>query len=197
MRRRPIRALRLWGTDFVMVWHSGTNVAFLHTVLTGLSGYAHHPWLVPDPDSQPWQVPGRAGAKTDGQARAACGGRRWRSCPRPPRPAKPTDKPIRHATGRPKGAWAPVLRPGALCGAFDDRGQDPKAGTAHARQRLPACQRAPDGRGQRRQSDAGGPNGPAGLRFGQRQRRAGNPVFCPVDFNIKCVHAADFCLSIR
>ena len=30
----------------------------------GLSGYAHHLWLVPDPDSQPWQVPGRAGAKT-------------------------------------------------------------------------------------------------------------------------------------
>ena len=30
----------------------------------GLSGYFHHLWLVPGPDSQPWQVPGRAGAKT-------------------------------------------------------------------------------------------------------------------------------------
>ena len=30
----------------------------------GLSGYARHPWLVPDPDSQPRQVPGRAGTRT-------------------------------------------------------------------------------------------------------------------------------------
>ena len=30
----------------------------------GLSGYTHHPWLVPDPDNQPWQMSGRTGAKT-------------------------------------------------------------------------------------------------------------------------------------
>ena len=71
------------------------------------------------------------------------------------RPAKPTGKSMRHAAGRPKGAWALVRRPGALCGAFDDRGQDPGTGTVHARQHLPACQRAPDGRGQRRQGGAG------------------------------------------
>ena len=104
-------------------------------------------------DHRTAQPKGGRGAKTDGQA---CGGSRWRSCPRPPRPAKPTGKPIRHAAGRPKGAWAPVRRPGALRGASDSRGQDPGTGTAHARRRLPACQRAPDGRGQRRQGGAGG-----------------------------------------
>ena len=30
----------------------------------GLSGYAHHLWLISDPDSRPWQVSGRAGTKT-------------------------------------------------------------------------------------------------------------------------------------
>ena len=30
----------------------------------GLSESTHHPWLVPDPDSQPWQVSGRAGTRT-------------------------------------------------------------------------------------------------------------------------------------
>ena len=29
----------------------------------GLSGYAHHLWLIPDPDSRLWQVPGRTGTR--------------------------------------------------------------------------------------------------------------------------------------
>ena len=36
---------------------------------------------------------------------------------------------------------------GRQCGASDDRGQDPKTGTAHARRRLPACQRVPGVKG--------------------------------------------------
>ena len=49
---------------------------------------------------------------------------------------KPTDRPVRHTAGRP---WAPV-HPMTVDG-------DPKTGTAHARQRLPACQRAPEVKG--------------------------------------------------
>ena len=55
----------------------------------------------------------------------------------------------------------------------DDRGQYTKAGTAHARRR-------PGSRAAKRRR--GTPNGPAGLRSGQRQRRAGNQILCPVDF---------------
>ena len=128
-------------------------------------------------DRQAAQPKGGRGAKTDGQARAACGVSRWRLCPRPSRPAKPTDKPIRHAAGWPKGAWAPVRRLGALRGTPDDRGQDSKTGTAHARRRLPACQRALGVKGSKAT-----PNGPAGLRSGRRQRLAGNQTFCPADF---------------
>ena len=53
------------------------------------------------------------------------------------RPAKPTGKSMRHAAGRPKGAWAPVQRPGALRGAFDDRGPGSRDGN-RARAAAPA-----------------------------------------------------------
>ena len=41
----------------------------------GLSGYAHHPWLVPDPDSQPWQMSERTGTKTRMTGRLGSGDR--------------------------------------------------------------------------------------------------------------------------
>ena len=90
---------------------------------------------------------------------------------------------MRHAAGRSKEAWAPVRRPGALCGASDDRGQDPKTRTAHARQHpasMPRNARRAGSKAARRRR--GTPNGPAGLRSGQRQRQTGSPIFYPVDF---------------
>ena len=40
---------------------------------SGLSGYAHHLWLVPDPDSQPWQVSGHVGTRTGMTGRPGSG----------------------------------------------------------------------------------------------------------------------------
>ena len=46
--------------------------------------------------------------------------------------------------------------------------------------REPRARRRPGSRAAKRRR--GTPNGPAGLRSGQRQRRAGNQIPCPVDF---------------
>ena len=91
-------------------------------------------------DRQAAQPKGDRGAKTDGQARAACG-------------------------GAAKGSMGASAAHPMTVDRIPER--EPRAA-------------APGVKGGK--AAQGTPNGPAGLRSGQRQRRAGNQIFCPVDF---------------
>ena len=71
----------------------------------------------------------------------------------------------------------------AACGGAAKGGMG--AGAAHPMtvDRIPERNRARQRPGSKAAKRYGGmPNGPAGLRSGQRQRRAGNQILCPVDF---------------
>ena len=104
-------------------------------------------------DRQAAQPKGGRGAKTDGQAHAACGGAaKW---------GMGASAAARRLVRRIRQPWA---------GSWDGN---------RARAAAPAGMP----KGARRAGSkvakrcGGTPNGPAGLRFGQRQRRAGNQIF--------------------
>ena len=106
--------------------------------------------------------------------------------PRSPKGAagpKPEDRPVRHAAGRPKGgmgAGAAARRPARRIRQPWTGSRDGSSARAAAPAGMPKGARRAGSKAARRRGVT--PNGPAGLRSGQRQRRAGNPIFGPVAF---------------
>ena len=152
MQRRPIRTLRLCGIGFIVMWHSDTNVAFCM------------PFQRVCRDPQAGLPPGRSLTRATGSS--------GRAAQRGPRGQNRRTGPCGMRRGGQRGH-------GRQC-----CGQAPCA--AHPTtvdripEREPRTRRRPGSKAAKRYG--GTPNGPAGLRSGQRQRRAGNQIFCPVDF---------------
>ena len=71
----------------------------------------------------------------------------------------------------------------AACGGAAKGGMGASAAHPMTVDRIPERNRARQRPGSKAAKRYGGmPNGPTGLGFGQRQRRAGNQILCPVDF---------------
>ena len=106
--------------------------------------------------------------------------------PRSPKGAagpKPTDRPIRHAAGRPKGGMGAGVAARRLARRIRQPwtgSRDGNRARAAAPAGMPKGARRAESKAARRRGVT--PNEPAGLRSGQRQRRAGNQIPCPVDF---------------
>ena len=109
-------------------------------------------------DRQAAQPKGGRGAKAGGQARAACGG----------------------AAKGGMGAGAAARRLVRRIRQPWTGSRDGNRARAAAPAGMPKGARRAGSKAARRRGVT--PNGPAGLRSGQRQRRAGNPIFGPVAF---------------